>query len=318
MQQYPEQKDNRKVIYGILIGALVLTWAYIFYDKSKNEEEKQQLTAQVNQVDSARLEILEEFNLATIKIDSLTNNSIELQGSLADKNAAIQQLKSEIRSILSKKNATSAELEQAKALIAELNGKVNDLFAELQQVKAENKALTASNEQLNQEKTTLTSQKAELEDNLNTTKSEKKKLEDKVDIASTLKATNINIAAINIKNSGQEVSTTSAKRADMFLVSFIVDENRVTPSGSKDLYVCITGPDGKLYTEGGSFSTREEGQKSYTNQVTINYETGKQMPVSFNWKKNDKYQAGDYKIEIYNNGFKIGEGTRTLKKGGIF
>jgi hypothetical protein len=30
------------------------------------------------------------------------------------------------------------------------------------------------------------------------------------------------------------------------------------------------------------------------------------------------FQKGDYKIEIYHNGFKIGEGTRTLKKGGLF
>jgi hypothetical protein len=41
-------------------------------------------------------------------------------------------------------------------------------------------------------------------------------------------------------------------------------------------------------------------------------------PVSFNWKKNDKYAEGNYKIEIYNNGFKIGESVKTLKKGGLF
>jgi hypothetical protein len=30
--------DNRKTIYGILIAALVLTWGYIFYDKSQTKE----------------------------------------------------------------------------------------------------------------------------------------------------------------------------------------------------------------------------------------------------------------------------------------
>ena len=35
-------------------------------------------------------------------------------------------------------------------------------------------------------------------------------------------------------------------------------------------------------------------------------------------KQGDKFQKGYYKIEIYHNGFKIGEGTRELKKGGLF
>jgi len=30
------------------------------------------------------------------------------------------------------------------------------------------------------------------------------------------------------------------------------------------------------------------------------------------------FETGDYKIEVYNNGFKIGEGVRSFKKGGLF
>jgi hypothetical protein len=42
------------------------------------------------------------------------------------------------------------------------------------------------------------------------------------------------------------------------------------------------------------------------------------MPVSFDWKNDKDFSEGNYKIEIYNNGFKIGESTRSLKKGGLF
>jgi ABC-type transporter MlaC component len=52
--------------------------------------------------------------------------------------------------------------------------------------------------------------------------------------------------------------------------------------------------------------------------VNVPYETGKRTPVSFDWKADKNFQSGDYKIEIYHNGFKIGEGVRSLKKGGIF
>ena len=53
--------------------------------------------------------------------------------------------------------------------------------------------------------------------------------------------------------------------------------------------------------------------------MDVNYEQGKRLPVSFDWKPEaGKYQTGNYKVEIYQNGYKIGEGTKTLKKGGLF
>jgi len=57
----------------------------------------------------------------------------------------------------------------------------------------------------------------------------------------------------------------------------------------------------------------------YTEKVEVTYEQGKRKNVSFDWKQKDaNYQVGDYKIQIYHNGFKIGEGIKTLKKGGLF
>lgn len=307
----PTPKDNRKVIYGILVAALIGTWGYIFYDKSQTRETVTQLQTKIGNVDSARTAIQQEFVSVSAKADSLTQNNIQLQGALADKGSEIQKLKSNIGNILKKKNASEAELSQAKQMIGELNGKVDGLFAEIEKLKVENQQLTT-------EKTQLTADKQSLEENLTSTKTEKKVLEDKVDVASTLHASNIGITALKVSSSGKEKETTTAKRASIMRISFILDPNRVSPSGTKDIYVCVTAPDGKIITEGSSFNTRDEGDKSYTSKVSVNYEQGKVIPVSFDWKQNDKYQIGDYKIEIYNNGFKIGEGVKTLKKGGLF
>lgn len=315
---YPQQKDNRKLIYGILIAALIGTWGYIFYDKSQTRETVNLLQTRIVNVDSARNAIQQEFLSVSAKADSLTQNNIQLQGDLADKNSAIQKLKGNIGSILKKKNASDAELAEAKQMIGELNGKVDGLFAELDKLKGENRQLTSANEQLSTEKTQLTADKQNLEQNLTVTKTEKKQLEDKVDVASTLHASYIGIAAIKVSNSGKEKETSTAKRANLIRISFRLDENRVTPSGTKDIYVIVTGPDGKVITEGGTFDTREEGSKSFTSKVSVNYEQGKSTPVSFDWRQKDTYKEGDYNIEIYNNGFKIGQGVKTLKKGGLF
>ncbi len=311
----PQQKDNRKVIYGVLIVALLATWAYIFYDKSQTKETVTQLETRIVNIDSARSAIQQDFMEVSAKADSLTQNNIQLQGSLADRSKEIQKLKGNINNILKRKNATDEELAQAKQMISELQGKVDGLFAEIEKLQGENKTLTAANEQLNTEKTQLTADKENLQNNLSATK---KELDDKVDVASTLHASNIGITAINVKNGGNEKATTTAKRADLLRISFVLDPNRIAMSGTKDIFVCVTAPDGKVISEGASFVTREDGERTYTSKVSVNYEQGKAVPVSFDWKKNDKYQTGNYKIEIYNNGFKIGEGVKTLKKGGLF
>lgn len=312
------QQDNRKTIYAVLIAALVLTWGYIFYDKSKSNETISGLETKISNVDSARLAIQQEFMAVSSKADSLTQDNLQLQGNLAEKNANIQQLKSNIGTILKKSNASKSELAEAKRLIGELNGKIDGLFAEIEQLKGENKQLTSSNEQLNTEKTQLTADKQGLEENLNTTKKEKTLLEEKVDVASTLHASNIGINALKLKSNGKEKETSTAKRADLIRISFNIDENKITPSGTKEFYVVVTAPDGKIITEGTTFNTREEGTRPFTSKVSVNYEQNKIIPVSFDWKQADRYKEGDYKVEIYNNGFKIGQGVKTLKKGGLF
>lgn len=316
--RFPQQNDNRKTIYGILIAALIGTWGYIIFDKSKNRETVYQLQTKISNVDSSRNAIQQEFLNVAAKADSLTQNNIQLHGDLAERNDAIQKLKGNISSILKKKYTSESELAHAKQMIGELNGKVDGLFAEIDKLKGENQQLSTSNQQLNTEKTQLTTEKADLEQNLNTTKTEKKQLEEKVDVASTLHASGIGIAAMNVKSNGKEKETTTAKRADLIRISFNLDENRVAPTGTKDIYVVVTAPDGKVITEGGTFNARDEGTKSFTSKVSVNYEQGKVIPVNFDWHQSDKYQQGDYKIEIYNNGFKIGQGYKTLKKGGLF
>jgi predicted nuclease with TOPRIM domain len=315
----PVQKDNRKLIYGFLLAALVGTWGYIFYDKSQNRQAVTTLETRISSLDSARAAVQQDFMEVSAKADSLTQTTVQLTGDLAAKNAYIVQLKGNISSILKKKNATEYELTAAKNLIGELNGKVDGLFAEIEKLKGENKELTAANQQLSTEKTQLTTEKQNLEQNLIVTKTEKKQLEDKVDVASTLHASQIGIGAFAISKSGKEKETTTAKKADLIRVQFVLDENRVTPSGNKELYVIVTGPDGKVISEGNNtFTTREEGVKTFTNKLGVNYAQGKIVPVNFDLKKTDQYMEGNYTIEIYHNGFRIGKGVKTLQKGGLF
>ena len=317
-QPTPTKRDDRKLIYGILIVALLGTWAYIIYDKNKTKESITQLQMEYTNVDSARNVIEQEYNDALARLDTATGNNTELQGNLSERQAEINNLKKQISAITSNRKATAGELSQARKLIGQLNSKIGEMVAEIDRLKGENKVLASSNQELNTQKQQLSTEKTQLEENLTTTEAARKQVED---VASTLHASNMNITPINIKGSGKEKETTTAKRVDVMRISFNLDENRVAPSGDKELYVSVTAPNGQpvtLVNGSGTFDTREEGSKPYTNKVNVQYEQGKRANVSFDWKQDGKYQTGDYRIQVYHNGFKIGEGIKTLKKGGLF
>jgi len=307
----PQRSSNSKnIVIGLLAVALLGSWAYFLMKINRSDKEilskSEEGVHYMSQRDS--LESLYKFTLD--KYDSVTVANNDLSGKLTTKQTEISKLKAEINSILKKKNATSSELARAKTLIDELNSQIETLQAENARLTGENQTLTTEKAQLIVEKDTLTA-------NLNTTQAEKKVLENTVDVGSTFSASNIAIIPVNEKNGGKEKETTTAKKVDKLVVSFDV-ENRIAKSGPADMYILVTAPDGKVIdATGGTFTTREEGDKSFTSKLTVPYEQGKRQNVQLPLVQ-DKFQTGDYKIQVYHNGFKIGEGVRTLKKGGLF
>jgi predicted nuclease with TOPRIM domain len=253
------------------------------------------------------------YDVAEIRLDSITGANNNLQGKTTDQQKEIDAKRAEIRKILNDKNATQAQLAKARGLIAELNDKINTLEADVTRLTGENQELTASNSSLKEEKTGL-------EQNLQTTTTEKQELEKTVDVASTFSASNIQVTPFNEKKSGKEKETTTAKRVDKLVVSFDV-ENRIAKSGPADMYIIVTAPDGKIITDPAlgatTLNTRTDGDKPYTAKVSVDYVQGSRKSLQFPIKQAG-FQTGDYKIEIYHNGFKIGEGVRSLKKGGLF
>jgi predicted nuclease with TOPRIM domain len=313
-QGQPPRRDSKNLIIGLLAVGILGTWGYFLWDKNKSDQKITQLQTQYVAVDSSKNEIQKSFDAALTRLDSLTGYNNELEGKLNDRTTEISKLKGQISGILKKTRLTEGEKKKAQALIGELNDKIANLEAEVERLTQENQTLTA-------EKTQLTADKEKLSTDLQTTTTQNQELTQKVDVASTLNASGITITPVNEKSGGKEKVTTSAKKVDKLVIAFEV-ANRIAQTGSTDVYVCITGPDGQpIAVEAlgsGKFTTREEGEKLFTAKVPVEFEAGKQKHVEFAWKQNSAFKTGAYKIEVYHNGFKIGEATRQLKKGGIF
>ena len=310
-----KKNGGRNILTGILIIALLATWGYIIYDNNKKKQKEETLTSQVVTSDSAKNELQRELDDAALRLDALKTSNARADSLIETKDKDVQELKNKIQTILNDKNSTQAQLNEARRLIAQLKGNIDTYASEIETLKLQNTQLTERN-------VVVTQQRDSVVKNLDSAGQVIRQKENVIDIGSTLHASNFKIVGIQEKSSGKEKETSKAKKVDKLRITFDIDENRITQSGPKDLYVAISSPDGKPVTVdalgSGKFLTRDGAEKAFTKKVQINYMQGEKMPVTIEWSQNSDFQTGNYKIEIYNNGFKIGQGVVSFKKGGLF
>jgi hypothetical protein len=120
----------------------------------------------------------------------------------------------------------------------------------------------------------------------------------------------------NLFGKQKEKETDKAKKADLIRVSFDLDDNRISESGEKIIYICILDPKGNVVSNSVSnkFKTNTGIEKPYTTTKTIAYKQGEKVQgISTDFKPLTDFEKGDYKVEIYHMGYKIGSETVALK-----
>ena len=311
----PKKSDWRTFLSIALVVALLGTWGYIIWDKSKTTEVLQEKETQYAEVITEKDTLQSLLDEATMRYDLLKTTNAKKDSTITTKDRDIMEKKARIQALLSKSNATQAELAEAKRLIGSLNTDINGYKEQIEILKGQNV-------QLAQEKEAVTQEKILVEKNFDSAKTVIKEKESLIDVGSTLHASNFNITGVQEKKRGKEKETTTAKRVDKLRITFDLDENRIAGSGAKELYVSITAPDGTPVAAealgSGKFTTRDGEEKLFTHRVEISYTQGEKQTVSFDWKQNASFLNGSYKIEVFHNGFKIGEGVKVFKKGGLF
>ncbi len=199
---------------------------------------------------------------------------------------------------------------------------INSLNGDIEGYKNQVEILQGEKIQLVQQKTVITKERDLARKDYDSATVVIKEKDDILQVGSTLYASNFNILGINERSSGKEKTTSTAKKVDKLRISFDLNENMIAQSGNKEIFIAITAPDGTPVAVeamgSGTFSTRDGQQKFYTQKLDVDYTQNKKQTVSFDWKSNTDFSTGNYKIEVFNNGFKVGEATRPLKKGGLF
>jgi hypothetical protein len=184
----------------------------------------------------------------------------------------------------------------------------------VQELRSRNNTIEEEKQQISAVLDNVNLQMKSMEGNMQQLTKENKVLSEKVILATTFIASGVSLSPVTIRNN-REVETSSVNKASKLVVSFAV-QNNITDESDAEVYVIVTQPDGKVLRpdvwESFSIDTRNEGKKSYTRKVRFEYQKGETKDLIFSLSP-EEFLKGNYKLQIYHNGYMIGQTSKALR-----
>jgi prefoldin subunit 5 len=313
MDYNQEQKQDRKTLLWAALAVLLLLNLilvyFIYHEKQENNLKDDIITAKT-----------EEVLFTKTKLDSI---SAQLDIRIAE----IQQLGGSVDSLVALKAQLEKDKQELKNVnkfaTADYNKKIrsyeavlNQKDSEIAQLRQELGLVTSKNEQLNEQLSGLESERSKLSDSVSNYSAVNRELAEKVNIASALRAENLTVNAVSAKGKEREGGKYKAKRIDRLRVNFKLAENAVAKQNEKEIYLRILDPDGAVLSDmaTGSGSFIVNGREViYSSKQTINFDNSGQNVDIFYGRGGITMKEGKYVIEVYSEGFKIGQGDFTVK-----
>ncbi|QHT67062.1 chromosome segregation protein SMC [Rhodocytophaga rosea] len=304
-EQNQEKQGSRKILLTIFIGILIALNIVLFYLNFRNKEESQQKDVVIQAKDaeldatSTKLDsISKELDLRITEVRKLGGDVEELTKAKADLEKERNTLKT---ATASERRRLTEKLEAYETLLTTKDEEISKL--------------KAVNEELYSENTTLKTQKNQLNDSISAIEQQKQQLSEKVAVASALKTENLAINALNEKGKERDGGEYRAKQVDKIKIAFNLAENNVAEIESKDIYMRLIEPDGAalfdLAMGGGTFMF--EGKETfYTAKQQILFDNTRQQ-ITFVYDKGNAYKTGKHIVELYADGYRIGQGSFVVK-----
>lgn len=307
---------NRKLLIIIGIVLLVLFIGTIGFSGWQQGQLKEQLTAARSQneqlaMTNEQLQLSNELSAINSEFQQYENQSVSLAGDtiLAKYNAAkakVEQLMAELKQT---KATSQAEIEAKSRKIKELQGEISTLrgllkhyIAQVDSLGKENAGLKAENAEIRNVNESLSTQVQEVsQQNAN--------LNQRMTLAEKLNVTGVSLQALNSKGKNEKNVT----KAKQLKVTFTIPQNNSTPVGPKTIYMRLTGPEGSLLGNAGSFSF-EGSSVACSAKRTVEY-AGDEIPgITMYWDVNTALNPGTYTVELFADNYRLTSRSFTLKK----
>jgi hypothetical protein len=297
----PAKKDKNEMIYRITIlvlGLLVVVLAVLWVTSRqtlKDVTQEREIAEELNQSLQFELDsVLDDYYQVRLEYDSI----------LLDKDSIIQANARQIQGLI----ARQADYNRIRRQLNLLRDVTQNYVQEIDSLYTENRVLKAENVQMREEIQLVRKRTTELTQ-------DKAVLETKVEVASTLRAYQIEPFPFRLRGRGRESETDRASRVEQIRVCFLLAENPITPPGDYNIYMRIADPAGDILhiSDDFEYSFVHEGDTlQYSVHDSFNYQNS-QISKCLTWQRLDEFEPGTYSFSLYTDEFRLGEAALELR-----
>jgi hypothetical protein len=313
MDYNQEQKQDRKTLLWaalavLLLLNLVLVY-FIYHEKQENLVKDKIITAKTEEV----LYIKTKLDSISVELDIKIAEIQKLGGSVDSLMAMKTQLERDKREL---KNANSYSAANYNKKIKSYESILSEKDSEIARLRQELGIAESKNEELSQKVTGLESERQQLSDSVINYSVQNRELTEKVNIASALRAENLTVNAVSSKGKERTGDKFRAKRIDKLRINFKLGDNAVAKQNEKEFFLRILDPEGAVLSDmaTGSGSFIFSGKELiYSSKQSIDFNNSGQSVDIFYGRGGIPLKDGKYSIEVYSEGFKIGQGDFTVK-----
>ena len=232
--------------------------------------------------------------------EAVNTTNTELQDSINVQKQKVQLLLTELENSEKSKKYTARQLYKMKKEAETLRKVMKNYVHKVDSLNTLNKKLQNTIKDRDETITTVSGERDEL-------KEQTENLSKTVEKGSKLQILNLKAEAIRVRNSGSFTETSRARRADQFKSCFSIVANTIAKPGNKTFYMRVINPGGYVMTNTKSEKVEINGEMvEMSISRTIDYQN-KVVDLCIFFEKGDvDLEKGDYKVEIYSEGTKVG------------
>ncbi|MBS1581024.1 MAG: hypothetical protein JST66_02380 [Bacteroidetes bacterium] len=297
----PEPRKNRSnTVLLVLVVLLLISNVVLLYLWSQKSDQAQTTQTQLTQVSSEKENVTKLLEDMLVQYDTLSTDNEQLR-------TEIEAQKEKIKGLMDQVQRGKTDLFKVRKEAETLRKIMQGYVVTIDSLNQVNQALQAENVATKQQLGEVTGQKQALE----AQSAEQQALIAKGSVLST---TTISAGALFLRNSGKQVETERASKAEMIKCCFTLGENRTTMPGNKTLYMRIIGPDGSVLpaTESDNRFKYEGVEGEFSAKREVNYQN-QPVDVCMFWTATGKLNGGQYIVQIYEAGTSVGKATFDLK-----
>lgn len=280
--------DKKFVITLIVVISVILTGLLVIF-LIQNRQMNEIVTA----FDEEKTELMGEYQELVYQYDSLIPQNDSILFRLEIEQQKVVQLLEELETV---KVTNASKIREYQKELSTMRSVMKHYVYQIDSLSRLNEELRAENKQVAQRFEQATQVVDQLE-------KEKETLSKKVEIASQLEASDFEVETLNDRGRRTRRLSKTAK----IEICFKLSKNITAPVGEKPVYLRITAPNNEVLVKHPDQTfTFQDKDILYSILRVVEYES-ETMQVCAYWKVEEFLFEGEYRVDVFTDGFLIGQ-----------